>query len=61
MNRFCINRHHQGINGIFLDYSARKIWLKQLWRVKWAKNFSITAPLPDWQTVAPWMAGFKDP
>ncbi|MHC4540119.1 MAG: type II secretion system protein [Planctomycetota bacterium] len=61
MNRFCINRHQQGINGIFLDYSARKVWLKELWRIKWARNFSIAAPLPDWETQAPWMAGFKGP
>ena len=61
MNRFCINRHGQGINGIFLDYSARKIWLKELWRLRWAKNFSLTALLPNWETEAPWMAHFKGP
>jgi prepilin-type N-terminal cleavage/methylation domain-containing protein len=61
MNRFCMNRHQQGINAIFLDYSARKVWLKGLWRLKWAKNFSLTAPLPDWQAEAPWMANFKGP
>ena len=61
MNRFCINRHQQGINGIFLDYSARKVWLKELWRLKWAKNFNPTAPLPNWETQAPWMADFKGP
>ncbi|MCP4256342.1 MAG: type II secretion system protein [Planctomycetes bacterium] len=61
MNRFCINRHQQGINGIFLDYSARKVWLKELWRVKWARNFNITLPLPNWQTEAQWMANFKGP
>ncbi|MHC4104784.1 MAG: type II secretion system protein [Planctomycetota bacterium] len=61
MNRFCINRHQQGINGIFLDYSARKVWLKELWRVKWARNFNITLPLPNWQTEAQWMTNFKGP
>ncbi|MFQ6034816.1 MAG: hypothetical protein ACE5NM_03085, partial [Sedimentisphaerales bacterium] len=60
MNRYCINRHQQGINGIFLDYSARKIWLKELWRVKWAKNFDINAPTPIWEVEAPWMANFKE-
>ena len=60
MNRFAINRHHQGINAIFLDYSARKVWLKELWRLKWARNFNPTAPLPDWEAAAPWMAGFKE-
>ena len=61
MNRFCINRHQQGINGIFLDYSARKIWLKELWRLRWARNFSTTALLPNWETEAAWMANFKGP
>jgi len=60
MNRFCINRHQQGINGIFLDYSARKVWLKELWHVKWARNFEINAPSPHWETEAPWMAQFKE-
>ena len=61
MNRFCIDRHQQAINGVFLDYSAGKIWLKSLWRLKWAKNFDLAAPLPNWQTEAPWMASFKGP
>jgi len=61
MNRFCINRHDQGINGVFLDYSARKIWLKELWRLRWARNFSLSAQLPNWETEAPWMAHFKGP
>ncbi len=61
MNRFCINRHQQGINGVFLDYSARKIGLKELWRVKWARNFNIAALPPHWESEAPWMAQFKEP
>jgi len=59
MNRFCINRHQQGINGVFLDYSARKVWLKELWHVRWGKNFDINYPEPFWPTEAPWMADFK--
>ncbi|MHC4488349.1 MAG: type II secretion system protein [Planctomycetota bacterium] len=60
MNRFCINRHQQGINSVFLDYSARKVWLKELWHVKWGRNFDINAPEPHWPTEAPWMASFKE-
>ncbi len=59
MNRFCINRHQQGINGVFLDYSVRKVWLKELWHVKWGRNFDINAPVPHWPTEASWMAQFK--
>ncbi len=60
MQRFCIDRHHQAINGVFLDYSVRKVWLKSLWRLRWSKRFNVNAPQPDWETEAPWMAHFKD-
>ncbi|MCU0913744.1 MAG: prepilin-type N-terminal cleavage/methylation domain-containing protein [Planctomycetes bacterium] len=59
MNRFCINRHQQAINGVYLDYHAEKIWLKALWHQKWSKRFNVNRPPPDWTTEAPWMASFK--
>ncbi len=59
MHRFTMDRHSQAINGVYLDYSVRKIWLKSLWRQKWSKRFETNDPLPDWQTEAPWMAHFK--
>jgi prepilin-type N-terminal cleavage/methylation domain-containing protein len=40
MNRFCINRHDGYINGIFLDFSARKIGLKELWTINWHRGFN---------------------
>lgn len=61
MNRFCINRHQGTINGIFLDQTVRKIGLKSLWRLKWSRIFDESAPLPNWETEAPWMASFPDP
>jgi len=60
MQRFCINRHQQAINGVFLDFTVRKIWLKQLWRLKWSKRFNINAQPPRWETEAPWMKDFKE-
>jgi hypothetical protein len=50
MNRFCINRHQQAINGLFLDYSVREIGLKELWRLKWHKTFdtNVTVRWPQW-------------
>jgi len=60
MNRYCINRHQQAINGVFLDYSVRKIWLKGLWSLKWSKRFNINAAKPNWETEAPWMAQFRE-
>jgi prepilin-type N-terminal cleavage/methylation domain-containing protein len=58
MGRFCINRHQQAINGVYLDYHVDKIWLKSLWRQKWSKRFNTNVE-HDWATEAPWMAGFK--
>jgi len=60
MHRFLMDRHQQGINGVYLDYSVRKIWLKSLWRQRWSKRFDINGPQPDWGTAAPWMAHFKE-
>jgi len=56
MDKFCINRHGNGtINGVFLDHSARRVGLKELWRLKWHKSFPANAPQPNWATEAPWM------
>jgi hypothetical protein len=56
MNRFCINRHQQAINGLFLDYSVREIGLKELWRLKWHKTFNTNVTV----TWPQWMQNFKD-
>ena len=62
---FCINRHYGYINGLFLDFSVRKIGLKRLWTLKWSENFdranrwTIAGGVQpdDWPE---WMRGFKD-
>jgi hypothetical protein len=60
MVRYCINRHEGFVNSAFLDFSARKVGLKELWRIKWFRMFDLTYPLPDWETEAPWMKDFQD-
>jgi len=65
MNRFCLNRHDGGINCIFLDFSARKVGLKELWSLNWHKGFNRSnawtpdgGVLPeDWPQ---WMKNFKE-
>jgi len=58
MKRFCVNRHQGFINGAFLDYSVRKVGLKELWELKWHRNWNQNnAPPPVWPL---WMKGFKD-
>ena len=36
------------MNMVFMGFSVRKVPLKQLWRLKWNKNFDITKPPPEW-------------
>ena len=61
----CINRHVGKVNGLFLDWSVRKIDLKELWVLKWSRTFDIAGPWTqaggaqsqDWPE---WMRSFKD-
>ena len=65
MNCFCIDRHRGGINVAFMDWSTRKVGLKELWTLKWCRNYNTNGPwtkaggvLPeDWPV---WMRSFKD-
>jgi len=36
----CINRHNECVNGLFLDWSVRKIGLKELWGLKWHRTYN---------------------
>ena len=40
MQLFCLNRHDGGINSLFLDWSVRKVGVKELWTLKWHRNFN---------------------
>jgi len=62
---FCINRHNGFVNGLFLDWSVRKIGLKELWTLKWSDDFDTAGPWTTAGGVQPedwpdWMRGFKD-
>jgi hypothetical protein len=62
---FVINRHDGYINGLFMDLSGRKIGLKELWTLKWHRNFNTAnywtraggIKPEDWPE---WMRKFKD-
>ncbi len=41
---FCIPRHGAFINGLFMDWSVRKVGLKELWILKWSPDFSVRGP-----------------
>jgi len=65
MARCCINRHNGAINCLFMDFSARKVGLKELWTLKWHKSFNTEGPWTkaggvqhsDWPQ---WMKNFKE-
>jgi prepilin-type N-terminal cleavage/methylation domain-containing protein/prepilin-type processing-associated H-X9-DG protein len=62
---FCMNRHNGYINGLFLDFSARKIGLKELWTLKWNDEYDTANVWTRAGGVRPedwpyWMRNFKD-
>ena len=65
IDTFCINRHDGHVNGLFLDWSVRKVGLKELWTLKWDKRFNTGGPWTKAGGVQPedwpvWMRRFKD-
>jgi prepilin-type N-terminal cleavage/methylation domain-containing protein/prepilin-type processing-associated H-X9-DG protein len=66
MKNFCIDRHGGGItNCLFMDWSVRKVGLKELWTLKWHKQFDTANPWTRAGGVRPegwpqWMRRFQD-
>jgi prepilin-type N-terminal cleavage/methylation domain-containing protein/prepilin-type processing-associated H-X9-DG protein len=65
MRRICIDRHDGFINMAFLDWSVRKVGLKELWILKWHRTFDTAGPWTMHGGVMPgdwpqWMKSFKD-
>ena len=65
MATYCINRHIEGINSLFMDWSVRKVGLKELWTLKWHRQFDTANEWTKAGGVKPedwpeWMQGFKD-
>jgi prepilin-type processing-associated H-X9-DG protein len=65
MQVYAMNRHNGGINSLFLDWSARKVGLKELWTLKWTPGFETAGRWTKAGGVQPeqwppWMRRFKD-
>jgi prepilin-type processing-associated H-X9-DG protein len=67
----CINRHSGFVNAVFLDFSARKIGLKELWTLQYTRKrppgqvFDTCGPWTTCGGVQPsdwpeWMQNFQD-
>jgi len=52
------------VNCIFVDYSARRVGLKELWLVKWCRRYNVVLGArenePDWSSGTSWMERFRD-
>ncbi len=59
MSRVCMNRHEGYVCWSFLDYSVRKVGLKELWKLQWSKPYDTT-DTPTKDEWPEWMKGFKD-
>jgi prepilin-type N-terminal cleavage/methylation domain-containing protein len=44
MRRFCVDRHAGFVNCLMMDWSVRRIGLKQLWQLKWHKQYDTCGP-----------------
>jgi prepilin-type processing-associated H-X9-DG protein len=65
MRHFCIDRHDSYVNLAFLDGSVCRIGLKELWTLKWHRNYATTNRWTRTGGVKPadwpdWMHAFKD-
>jgi hypothetical protein len=73
MKWICIDRHDGFINSVFLDFSARKVGLKELWVLKHSRTYDTCDPwticgfggdeeacAAAWDAAAPWMRDFPE-
>ncbi len=44
MKAYCIDRHNSNTNALFVDSSVRKIGLKELWTLKWHRQYDTAGP-----------------
>ncbi len=65
MNHFCIDRHNGWTNLAFCDWSVRHVGLKELWTLKWHREFETNGPWTRAGGVAPtdwpqWLRKYRD-
>jgi prepilin-type N-terminal cleavage/methylation domain-containing protein len=59
MRRPCIKRHAPySVNVLFLDFSIDRRTIKELWKLKWSRNWPTDYALPVWPD---WMADVPEP
>ena len=61
----CMNRHNGFVSAVFMDFSSRKVGVKELWTLKWHREFDIAGSWTKAGGVQPenwpqWMKSFKE-
>lgn len=57
MSDFCIDRHQGWVNMLLLDFSSRKVGLKELWKLTWHAKWNSTLANPQWPE---WMREYRE-
>jgi prepilin-type N-terminal cleavage/methylation domain-containing protein/prepilin-type processing-associated H-X9-DG protein len=65
MKHFCVDRHSGSVNHLFLDWSVRPVGIKELWTLRWHRQFDTRGRWTLAGGVSPadwpeWMRSFKD-
>lgn len=65
INHFCIDRHKGFVNFLFMDWSVRRIGLKELWTLKWHRAYNTANVFTRAGGVSPddwpaWLSSYKD-
>jgi len=65
MNRFCVDRHRRTLNILFSDMSTRPVGPKELWTLKWHREYNTRGLWTTAGGIQPedwpaWMRKFKD-
>jgi prepilin-type N-terminal cleavage/methylation domain-containing protein len=65
MQHYCIDRHFGKVNFTFMDWSVRAVGLKELWTLKWHREFNTKGPWTRAGGVQPsdwpqWMSTYSD-
>ncbi len=55
--KFTVDRHFGSVNVCFMDFTVRRVGLRELWDLKWHRNYSLSDPLPlNWH----WLEDYPD-
>ena len=62
IDRYFMDRHNGYVGSNFCDFSARKVGMKELFRVKWHRQYDINKwyEIEEDRPWPPWMRNYKD-